>query len=165
MLKKEIDELCEHIKISVTKSSGKNSMWKIFGLSTRAELVEPKDAVEARLALISSQVAALSSQLGQLNQDTFSGWSKTQFPDPDAADPTFLRLNRELLHIATQDGVGFIGMHSAGGHASLTVRSGTLNPRTASLLKDVAIRLGFKLTIFEKPDDKAQALTASEPGA
>jgi hypothetical protein len=68
-LQKQIDDLSEHIRNSASSSAGQNTLWRYFGLSTRAELSHGKASQDDKLSLLSLQVEALTRKLGESESD------------------------------------------------------------------------------------------------
>lgn len=63
-LQKQVSLLAEHLKTSLNRSNGENKLWKYFGLTmSGTPAIEGKDAVGDRLALMSSQIEALTMQM------------------------------------------------------------------------------------------------------
>lgn len=58
----EITALVEHITKSVNSSKGRNTLWRHFGLTTRAELVPPESPVEEKLNLILDRLADMDKR-------------------------------------------------------------------------------------------------------
>src|SRR5579862_9103318 len=58
-IKKQIDDLALHLKSSMERSSGRNMIWKYFGLTTRGSLPVSKDSKDEKLELLSMQVESL----------------------------------------------------------------------------------------------------------
>jgi hypothetical protein len=146
-LAREVDDLCQHLKDTVTNSAGQNSLWKYFGLKTRAELTEPKDAVQGRLALLSDQVQSLAAQLDHI---TFAPDYRTSSNFEKAPkDRSHEALYNDLIELASEVGAVVKGMSTAGRSATLLVRPGTLQPDSAGLLSLAASTRGYDLTIIE----------------
>jgi len=59
----EIEKLSAHVQDAIAKSSGKNSMWKYFGLSVAAEAPVPKGGETDRLEFITLQLESLRKKL------------------------------------------------------------------------------------------------------
>ena len=145
-LKREIDDLCQHIQETANRSSGRNSLWKFFGLTTRAELVKPKDGVEDRLALLSTQVESLSAQL---SRSTVVDDRKFETERKVVQQSRHELLYDHLTKIASPKGVVVEGMGTGGNIANLNVRQGTLTKESEKLLKEAAKSLGYTLNIIE----------------
>lgn len=60
-LQSEIQALSNHIQQSVNRSENRNTLWKYFGLSSRAELKLVGTSLEAKVDLILAQMNALKS--------------------------------------------------------------------------------------------------------
>jgi hypothetical protein len=67
-LKEEIEKLTTHITDTLTKSSGKNALWKYFGLSATAEAPSQKGGEEDRLAFITLQLDGLRKKIEEQGQ-------------------------------------------------------------------------------------------------
>jgi hypothetical protein len=78
-LQKQIDDLATHIKKSVERSAGKNTLWKYFGLSTRATLPQGKESIDDKVELLSFQIEGLTRKLneeGVFGEAAFSVYNK-----------------------------------------------------------------------------------------
>jgi hypothetical protein len=64
-LQKQIDELADHIKKSVERSAGKNTLWKYFGLSTRATLPQANESRGDKMELLSLQIEGLIRKMDE----------------------------------------------------------------------------------------------------
>ena len=58
----EIEKLTKHITDTLATSSGKNALWKYFGLSAVAEVTEQKGGVEDKLQYLTLQIEGLRRQ-------------------------------------------------------------------------------------------------------
>lgn len=71
-LETDVPNLIEHIKSSVERANGRNSMWRYFGLTQRAAPAEIEDPRDAKLSLILEEVTKLNQsraeELRKLNQ-------------------------------------------------------------------------------------------------
>ncbi|MGA2030527.1 MAG: hypothetical protein ABSG87_10705 [Verrucomicrobiota bacterium] len=64
-LQKQIDDLATHIKKSVERSGGKNTLWKYFGLSTRAMLPQGSESKDDKLELLALQIEGLIRKMDE----------------------------------------------------------------------------------------------------
>jgi hypothetical protein len=64
-LEKQIDDLATHIKKSVERSAGKNTLWKYFGLSTRATLPQGNESKDDKIELLSLQIEGLIRKIDE----------------------------------------------------------------------------------------------------
>ncbi|MDP2601705.1 MAG: hypothetical protein Q8S00_03830 [Deltaproteobacteria bacterium] len=58
-LANEIERLADHIIASINRSQGRNTLWRHFGLTTRAELAPPESPIEEKLDLIMARLAEI----------------------------------------------------------------------------------------------------------
>jgi hypothetical protein len=72
-LQKQIDDLATHIKKSVERSAGKNTLWKYFGLSTRATLPQGKESIDDKVELLSLQIEGLTRKLSENKAEQIEG--------------------------------------------------------------------------------------------
>ena len=56
VLESEIDKLSEHIKASNERSSGRNPLWRYFGLTTRGAFKPEESPIETKLDLVLQQL-------------------------------------------------------------------------------------------------------------
>lgn len=59
LLESEIAKLAEHISITHEKSAARNSLWRFFGLTQKAEPAKEDDPVQAKLDLLLGEVSQL----------------------------------------------------------------------------------------------------------
>lgn len=64
-LEAEVEKLTKHISKTIERSKADNSMWKYFGLSTRAELPHGTTSTDERIELLSMQIEGLKNQIIQ----------------------------------------------------------------------------------------------------
>jgi hypothetical protein len=65
---KETERLAAHIQESAKRSGDQNTLWKYFGLSTRAALPEGKSSTDDRLQLLTLQIEGLGRQLNEMGE-------------------------------------------------------------------------------------------------
>jgi hypothetical protein len=64
-LEKQIDDLATHIKKSMERSAGKNTLWKYFGLSTRVALPQGNKSSDDKMELLSFQIDGLIRKMDE----------------------------------------------------------------------------------------------------
>lgn len=70
-LDKEILDLSIHIKESLNRSKGSNSLWKYFSIKSTAQPINTEPNVENRIDLLTRQIEALREQLSSKNKEGF----------------------------------------------------------------------------------------------
>jgi hypothetical protein len=66
-LRNEIEALANHLTKSVNSSAGRNTLWKYFGLTKRAEMQTSESPTERKLDLILSRLEAVNFQPGPVS--------------------------------------------------------------------------------------------------
>jgi len=74
----EIKKLSEHIKSSDTRSDGKNTLWKYFGLRSEARAYEGATGTEAKIDYLTMQMDSLRQQIGNLQQADLSPGTQSE---------------------------------------------------------------------------------------
>lgn len=65
---KDIDLLSNHIKESIKKSKGENSLWKYFGLKSSARPIEEKGGIEGKVDYLTVIVESLNEKIEKKQQ-------------------------------------------------------------------------------------------------
>ena len=66
LLNNEIQSLADHLLKSVNRSEGHNTLWRYFGLTTRASLEEQKTTIDEKLNMIIHHLQGLTPAIPQL---------------------------------------------------------------------------------------------------
>ncbi len=61
-LNNEIERLSQHLLKTINSSENRNTLWKYFGLTTRAKFSEGESSLEAKVDFLSLQIEALQQQ-------------------------------------------------------------------------------------------------------
>ncbi len=143
-LNQQIEALAQHIRKSFERSINQNTMWKYFGLSTRAELPEGNTSSDQRLELLSMQVENLVMKLTENPQRPTP---VTRPSDPKVA------LYQKLLGIAAAAGYAMSG---AGWDKNDKMTVYMLNSlpdnKTMDALKIEAMHEGYELSLEVSPE-------------
>jgi hypothetical protein len=67
LLDREIDALAEHLTVSAERSKGRNTLWRYFGLTTRAAFKEGESSLEEKVDLLMLQMQGLQTQERSIN--------------------------------------------------------------------------------------------------
>jgi hypothetical protein len=144
-LERQISDLALHIKKSIERSKHQNTMWKYFGLSSRAELPTGKTNSDERLEFLSLQIASLSQRLDEA--------PVAQSPKRSQEKPE-LSLFHKLIGIAASANctVNSGEWDDKARTMTITVEAAPDTDTTHELLKAAALD-GYHLTIRVKSDE------------
>lgn len=141
-LENQISELAAHIQKSLSRSKGQNTLWRYFGLSTRAALPTEKANVDEKLELLSLQIEGLNRRLEQ--EPVRRVKSKSE-------DDGGRKLFDGLIQILSNQGIAI----NAGNwgrstrHMKISIPPNLLDNDTRSELMAYAESEGFTLEIIE----------------
>jgi hypothetical protein len=62
LLEREIDTLAEHLRTSAKRSGDRNTLWRYFGLTTRAAFKEGESSLDEKVDLLLLQLQGIQSQ-------------------------------------------------------------------------------------------------------
>jgi len=144
-LEKQIDELAAHLEKSMKRSQGQNTLWKYFGLSTKAVLPEGGQNVDARLELLSLQIEGLSRRLEEQRPPQRESARKKSDEE---------RLFDEIIRVASTAGAVIESAELMPGHMKVNVRPGTLSEETRAKLRSLAESRGIEFEIADSKRNK-----------
>ncbi len=140
-IERQIEDLVSHIEKSIQRSDGQNTMWRYFGLSTRAELPEGKTPVDDRLELLSLQIDSLNQKF---TESRFQPSPKKRTENPGEA------LFHKLVGIASASGLTVTTGEWSEKAMKIVIDDGEPQNSTMNEMLSTALENGFLLEIQNK---------------
>jgi hypothetical protein len=150
-LKKEIENLTSHITDTLTKSVGKNALWKYFGLSVVAKETDQKGGVEDKLQYLSLQIEGLRKQqekvvtYGEIHP-TLAERMKRKADD---------EMSDKIGQILAAKGIGFGGLLYSGNELQVHTLN-EIDLEVKEVLEKLVARYGYSRLYFKYPGQKGK---------
>ena len=144
-IEKQKEDLTTHIKSSLETSGKQNTLWKYFGLSSRATLDGQKQTPDDKFQLLTLQIEGLSRKFDEGQQVARAGQDELIADDRRGfrglRDLRFVNGIHEILGTDSKFEVGFKDVDN---QAIITLPQGfPLNGRTIERLHMLARKVGF----------------------
>lgn len=151
---KEIEKLYQHLKDTIERSDNKNSLWKYFSITSRAESLSQATEGTDKYDYLVMQMDAVRRQLEYLNDA-----KKEEIPDTRIGkrDLDALYQIQLLKLIATEQEISlnesWIHYNSRARSIELWIPRGALNYKQLDILNTRADTYGLKLRVYEEPKE------------
>lgn len=136
-LEKQINDLAEHIKKSVQRSAGKNTLWKYFGLSTRATLPQGNESKDDKIELLTLQVEGLIRKMDEVKAAPSERLQSTSAGK--------IRILEDLFDIGTALGLPIVSVERMGDKKLMIVLKQSAKPKEVEPLVSICTRLGYSV--------------------
>jgi hypothetical protein len=143
VLSVEIDKLVSHI-LATKETSERNSLWRYFGLSTRAHFSDKETGIEAKVDLMSMRLDGLARQLSDRDRTYKKGVGSAD------RDRQMINLFNGLSEIARNAGFAVFGGSGSDDKMTISI-NGKLPDHVEAEMMRLATDSNFKLSIETVP--------------
>lgn len=144
LLEGEIDALAEHLKASAERSDGRNTLWRYFGLTTRAAFKEGESSLEEKVDFLLLQMQGLQTQERSIG--TAAVVAKASLEDQH-------KFLEEVNKIMRREGGRFVGFRFEEGHVIGTYE-GNLSQYARDRASILATSIGQALYLYKVDQQK-----------
>jgi len=136
-LEKEIDDLTSHVKESLERSNGSNSLWKYFSINSIAKTIETEPDTDVRIDLLTKQIETLRKEL-------LGGNKPMEFPKISLELKTF------IIHVLENNGAKLLAFNRKRYTLELEIDE-DINDFATDELFQIVRQEGFKQLMISMP--------------